>query len=466
MMNRRRFLETLAASAAGVAAARAAGPLARVVPELRAARSFGKAKRVIVVHMAGAPSQLDLYTPKPELVRYHLQPCPDHLLQNERFAFIKGHPKMLGSPYAFAQHGEGGAWLSELLPETAKVADHLTFVHSMKTEQFNHAPAQIFLFTGHPLPERPSLGAWLSWGMGTENPDLPPFVVLTSGPYLPDGGSSVWGPGFLPSLHQGVRLRGSGDPVLHLANPPGVAPDSRRRSLDAIRTLNERASGHHRDPETETRVQQYELAWRMQQSVPELADLSTEKQETLDLYGVKPGESSFAANALLARRLSERGVRIVQLHHWGWDSHGTGPGDDIVTSLPERCRQTERACAALVMDLKQRGLLDETIILWTGEFGRTPMNEERNGSTYLGRDHHPHCFSLWLAGGGFQGGTTFGETDELGYHVTSEVTTVNDLHATMLHLLGIDHEKFTYRHLGRDFRLTDVAGRVLPELLA
>ncbi len=458
MMNRRRFLQSCATGAAALV-------LHSAVPA-RTPRSFGRAKRVIVLHMAGAPSQLDLFTPKPELVKYHLQPCPDHLLKNERFAFIKGHPKMLGSPYRFAQYGQSGAWLSELLPETAKVADKLAFVHCMKTEQFNHAPAQIFLFTGHPLPDRPSLGAWLSWGMGTENPDLPPFVVLTSGPYMPDGGAAVWGPGFLPSLHQGVRFRSGGDPVLHLANPQGVAPESRRRSLDAIRDLNRIARGQHGDPETETRIEQYELAWRMQQSVPELADLSTEPQETLEMYGATPGEASFATNALLARRLSERGVRIVQLHHWGWDSHGTNPSDDIVTSLPERCRQTERACAALLLDLERRGLLDETIVLWTGEFGRTPMNEERDGSKYLGRDHHPHCFSLWAAGGGFRPGVSLGETDELGYHVVGKPVTVNDLHATMLHLLGVDHERLTYRFLGRDFRLTDVAGEIVQPLLA
>ncbi len=459
MMERRRFLQHCAAGLAGAAAA----PwLAR---RARPPRSFGRAKRLIVLHMAGAPSQLDLFTPKPELVKHHLQPCPDALLKNERFAFIKGHPKMLGSPYKFERRGQSGAWMSELLPETAKIADDLTFVHSMKTEQFNHAPAQIHLFTGHGLPGRPSMGAWLSYGLGTENRDLPAFVVLTSGPYAPDGGASLWGPGFLPSLHQGVRFRSQGDPVLHLANPPGMEPASRRRSLDALRALNQENAARHGDPETQTRIEQYELAWRMQASVPELADLANESQETLDRYGAKPGEASFANNALLARRLSERGVRVVQLHHWGWDSHGTSPGDDIITSLPERCRQTERACAALVSDLKERGLLDETIVLWTGEFGRTPMNEERNGSQYLGRDHHPHCFTLWVAGGGFKPGVSLGETDELGYHVLGPATTANDLHASILHLLGVDHEQLTYRFMGRDFRLTDVAGQLLKQIL-
>ncbi len=465
MMNRRRFLGSLAAGAAGLGLANGVG--ARLLgPRPRLDPSFGRAKRVIVLHMAGAPSQLDLFTPKPELNKFHLQPCPESLLQNERFAFIKGHPKLLGSPYAFAQHGQSGTWLSELLPETARIADRLAFVHNMRTEQFNHAPAQVFLFTGHALPGRPSLGSWLSWGLGSENSDLPAFVVMTSGPFAPDGGASLWGPGFLPSLHQGVRFRSMGDPVLHLANPSGVEETSRRRSLDALRALNQHAGEQHGDPETQTRIQQYELAWRMQHSVPELADLSTESQQTLDRYGAKPGEASFAANALLARRLSERGVRVVQLHHWGWDSHGTGPGDDIVTSLPERCAQTERACAALILDLKERGLLDETIVLWTGEFGRTPMNEERDGSKFLGRDHHPHCFSLWAAGGGFRPGAALGETDELGYHVVGEALSVNDLHASMLHLLGVNHEEFTFRFQGRDFRLTDVAGRVVPELLA
>jgi hypothetical protein len=275
----------------------------------------------------------------------------------------------------------------------------------------------------------------------------------------------LWGPGFLPSLHQGVRFRSQGDPVLHLANPPGMEPASRRRSLDALRALNQESAARHGDPETQTRIEQYELAWRMQASVPELADLANESQETLDRYGAKPGEASFANNALLARRLSERGVRVVQLHHWGWDSHGTSPGDDIITSLPERCRQTERACAALVSDLKERGLLEETIVLWTGEFGRTPMNEERNGSQYLGRDHHPHCFTLWVAGGGFKPGVSLGETDELGYHVLGPATTANDLHASILHLLGVDHEQLTYRFMGRDFRLTDVGGRLMRQIL-
>lgn len=464
MMRRRRFLGALTGAAAA-AAAGAAAPWARALAP-RPPRSFGRAKRVIVLHMAGSPSQLDLFTPKPKLVEYHLKPCPDEFLRNERFAFIKGHPKLLGSPHRFAQHGQSGAWMSDLLPETARVVDRLAFVHSMRTEQFNHAPAQIQLFTGHPLPGRPSLGAWLSWGMGSENPDLPPFAVLTSGPYAPDGGAAVWGPGFLPSVHQGVRLRSGGDPVLHLGNPAGVDAAARRRSLDAVRDLNRLARDRHGDPETEARSAQYELAWRMQRSMPELADLASESQATLDRYGAKPGEASFANNALLARRLSERGVRVVQLHHWGWDSHGTSPGDDIMTSLPERCRQTDRACAALIEDLAERGLLDETIVLWTGEFGRTPMNEERDGSKYLGRDHHPHCFTLWVAGGGFRGGVSMGETDELGYHVVGKAVSVNDLHATMLHLLGIDHERLTYRFLGRDFRLTDVAGEVLHGMFA
>jgi uncharacterized protein (DUF1501 family) len=425
-----------------------------------------RAKRVIHLHMAGSPSQLDLFDDKPKLRELDRQPVPESLIEGERFAFIQGVPQVLGSPYRFDRHGECGASISELLPHTASIADRLTIVRSMHTSQFNHAPAQVFLQTGSPTIGRPSMGAWLSYGLGSANRDLPAFVVMMSGRFQPSGGASLWGSGFLPGEHQGVTLRSEGDPVLFLSDPPGVDAAAARRRLDALRELNGRRRDALGDPEITTRIAQYELSARMQASVPELADLSQESPATLARYGAEPGARSFANNALMARRLVERGVRFVQLYHWGWDSHGTSPSDDIVTSLPERCRETDRASAALVLDLEERGLLEDTIVLWSGEFGRTPMNEARNGSTYLGRDHHPHAFTVWLAGGGFRPGHAHGATDELGYHVTEDPVSVHDLHATLLHQLGIDHERFTHLHQGRDFRLTDVEGEVVRGLLA
>ncbi len=425
-----------------------------------------RAKRVIYLHMAGSPSQLDLFDHKPQLNELDRQDVPAEFIQGERFAFIKGVPKLLGSPYAFAKHGESGQELSELLPHLAGVADEIAIVRSMHTSQFNHAPAQLFLNTGFERVGRPSMGSWLSYGLGSENQDLPAFVVMLSGKYGPSGGHSCWNSGFLPTVHQGVRFRTEDDPVLFLSNPKGMSPASRRRSLDTVRALNEASLKEIGDPEIATRIAQYELAYRMQSSVPELLELEDEPEEVRELYGAEAGVSSFANNCLLARRLIERGVRFVQLYHWGWDSHGTSPSDDIVTSLRERCNETDRPCAALIKDLKRMGLLDDTLIVWGGEFGRTPMNEERNGSTYLGRDHHPHAFSMWLAGGGIKPGTTLGATDELGYFITEDKVSVHDLHATLLHLLGIDHERLTYRSQGRDFRLTDVYGKVVEKLLA
>jgi hypothetical protein len=425
-----------------------------------------RAKRVLWLHMAGGPSQMDLFDPKPKLNQLDRQPCPEELYTKDRFAFIEGVPKLLGSPYRFAPAGESGAQFSELVPHLAGVADELCIVRSMRTTQFNHAPGQIFMSTGHERIGRPSMGSWISYGLGSENRDLPAFVVLTSGKYAPDGGNALWSSGFLPTVHQGVRLRSTGDPVLFLSNPPGLDVAARRRSLDAVRALNEKRAAETGDPEIETRIAQYELAFRMQTSVPELADLASEPAEVRELYGYEPGEPSYAANCLLARRLLERGVRFVQLYHWGWDSHGTGPHDDIVTSLPERARECDRASAALILDLARLGLLEDTIVFWGGEFGRTPMNEERDGSKFLGRDHHPHCFTVLLAGGGFRSGACIGATDELGYHVTEDPISVHDLHATMLHQLGIDHTKLTYFYQGRDFRLTDVEGVVVEKLLA
>jgi hypothetical protein len=336
----------------------------------------------------------------------------------------------------------------------------------MWTDQFNHAPAQLFLHTGSPRLGRPSMGSWLTYGLGSESQNLPGFVVLTSGGKTPDGGASLWGSAFLPTVYQGVQCRSQGDPVLYVSNPEGMSARVRRESLDALNDLNRMHLKQVGDPETLTRISQYELAYRMQTSVPELMDISQEPASVKEQYGVEPGKVSFANNCLLARRLLERGTRFVQLYHWGWDSHGTNSGDDLMTSLPMRCKETDKPTAALLKDLKQRGLLDDTLVIWGGEFGRTPMNEERNGSKFLGRDHHPHCFSLWMAGGGIKGGAAYGETDELGYHIVKDKVHVHDLQATILHCLGLDHEKLTYRFQGRDYRLTDVHGEVVKGLLA
>jgi hypothetical protein len=425
-----------------------------------------KAKSVIYLFMAGAPSHLDLFDPKPKLQELDGQNCPDSLLKGERFAFIEGVPKVLGSPYSFARYGDSGTELSELLPHLAGVVKEIAVVRSLHTAQFNHAPAQIFMNTGHQIVGRPSMGSWLTYGLGSEASDLPGFVVLLSGENDPDGGKSCWGSGFLPTVHQGVQFRSEGDPVLFLRNPDGLSPRARRESLDLMRRLNQEHLEAVGEPEIETRIASYEMAYRMQTSVPELMDISREPASIHELYGTEPGRASFANNCLLARRLVERGVRFVQLYHWGWDTHGTSSQDDIATALPARCEETDRASAALIRDLRERGLLDETLVVWGGEFGRTPMNEGRNRSKFIGRDHHPRAFSLWLAGGGIQGGTTVGATDELGYNIVEDPIDVHDLHATALHLLGIDHQKLTYRFQGRDFRLTDVSGRVVTKLLA
>jgi hypothetical protein len=438
-----------------------AGPMA-----VRPPHFAPKAKSVIYLFMAGAPSQVDLLDYKPKLKEFDGQNIPDEFVKGERFAFIVGKPRLLGSPYAFKRHGASGAEISELLPHLAEVADDIAIVRSIHTTQFNHAPAQIFMNSGHQIVGRPSLGSWLTYGLGTEARDLPGFVVLLSGENQPDGGKSCWGSGFLSTVYQGVEFRSKGDPVLFLTNPEGVRPEDRRSSLDAIRDLNRMHLADSGDPEIETRINSYEMAFRMQTSVPELTDIAHEPASVHELYGTEPGKRSFANNCLLARRLVERGVRFVQLYHRGWDHHGTSARDDISNRLPELCRQTDQAAAALIKDLKQRGLLDSTLVVWGGEFGRTPMNEERNGSKFLGRDHHPRTFSVWLAGGGVKPGVTVGATDELGYNAVEDPVNVHDLHATVLHLLGIDHTKLTFRFQGRDFRLTDVEGNVITKLLA
>ncbi|MBK8979093.1 MAG: DUF1501 domain-containing protein [Planctomycetes bacterium] len=425
-----------------------------------------RARSVIYLHMAGSPSPLDTFDPKPKLRELDGQPCPEELFKTERFAFIKGVPRLLGAPHGFAQHGQSGMWVTELMPHTATIVDELCMVRSMYTDQFNHAPAQLLLQTGSPRLGRPSMGAWVDYGLGSPNRDLPAFVVLISGGKVPSAGRSAWGAGFLPSVHQGVQLRSAGEPVLYLGDPPGMDRAQRRRTVDAMRDLDELRLAEHGDPETAARIAQYELAYRMQTSVPDVCDIDREPQRVLDAYGATPGGASFANNCLLARRLVESGVRFVQLYDWGWDLHGTGPNDDLMTQFPKKCRETDRPVAALIKDLKARGLLDDTLVVWGGEFGRTPMNEKRNGSTFLGRDHHPHCFTVWLAGGGTRAGHVHGATDEIGYHITSDPVHVHDLQATVLYLLGLDHERLTYRFQGRDYRLTDVHGRVVEALLA
>ena len=426
-----------------------------------------KAKRVIYLHLTGSPPHLDLFDYKPELVKHDGEACPDSFLKGKRFAFTSGVPKLLGTPRKFAQYGKNGVWMSDALPHLQTVADDLCVIRSMNTDQFNHAPAELLLYTGSPRSGRPSMGTWATYGLGSENENLPGFVVLISSGVQPNGGKSSFGSGFLPSVYQGVQCRSQGDPVLYASDPSGMDRSMRRSSLDALRDLNEiqeRELGH---PETSTRIAQYELAYRMQASVPEVMDISKEPKEIIEEYGAQPGASSFANNCLLARRLVEQGVRFVQLFDWGWDFHGTGPGEDIRDGLTKKCATMDRPAAALIRDLKRRGLLEDTLIIWGGEFGRTPFREGRtSGGGILGRDHFPDCYTMVLAGGGVKGGFTHGESDELGFSVAKDKVHVHDLQATILHLLGLDHEKLTYRFQGRDYRLTDVHGQVVREILA
>jgi hypothetical protein len=438
-------------------------PLANRPPHFAA-----KAKHVIFLHMAGGPSQLELFDYKPELAKRDGQLCPDEFFKGERFAFIKGHPKLLGTMYEFAQRGEGGAWFSSLLPQLASIADELTMVRSMTTEQFNHAPAQLLMHTGSQILGQASLGSWATYGLGTLNQDLPGFVVLVSGGHSPDGGKSMWGNAYLPGVYQGVQCRSAGDPILFVDNPPGMSREVRRRSLDALAELNHIQAREFGSPDTLARIEQYELAFRMQLAVPEVMDISRESPDMLAQYGAEPGAALFANNCLLARRLVEQGVRFVQLYDWGWDGHGTGINDDLVHQLPKKCKEIDRPVAALMRDLKLRGLLDETLVVWGGEFGRTSMMEARDGSTYLGRDHHPKAFTMLLAGGGMKGGYAYGETDDFGYRVVKDEMTVRDLQATILHLLGLDAHRLTYPYLGLAQRLIGPEGkaRVHHELIA
>jgi hypothetical protein len=447
----------------GIAAGPPVNPLLPKAPPLPA-----KLKSVIYLSMSGAPPQHDLFDWKPELVKHHLQECPERFLKGQTFAFIKGTPRLLGTQARFAQYGQSGTWVSEHLPHFTKIVDDVAVVRSLNTTQFNHAPAELFLYTGNMLAGAASTGSWATYGLGSENQDLPGFVVLLSGGTDPTGGKALWSSGFLPSVYQGVQCRAAGEPILYANNPNGMSRETRRQSLDALKALNEAEEAQFGDPETVTRIAQYELAYRMQMAVPEVMDISRESAETIAQYGAKPGEASFANNCLLARRLVEQGVRFVHLFDWGWDMHGTGKENDLLTGLPKKCLQIDQASAALVQDLKQRGLLDSTLVIWGGEFGRTPMNEARGGSTFLGRDHHPHAFTIWMAGGGIKKGVTFGETDELGYFVTQDKVTARDLQATILHLFGLDPYKFTYRYQGLNNRLIGPTneGQIVNGILA
>jgi hypothetical protein len=416
-----------------------------------------KAKNVIFLFMAGAPSHLELFDYKPQLAKFNGTLPPADLLKGYRAAFINPSSKLLGPKFTFAKHGRSGAELSELLPHLAGVVDDIAIVKSMVTDAFNHAPGQLLMNTGSQQFGRPSAGAWVTYGLGSESQDLPAFVVFSSGRKGPSGGNSCWGSGFLPTVYQGVPFRSSGDPVLYLSNPRGVDETLQRDSLDSISRLNRMRLGVTGDPEIATRINSFEMAFRMQRSAPELMDLAQEPKKTLEMYGAEPGKPSFANNCLLARRLVERGVRFVQLFHEAWDQHG-----NLVKEIKENCQATDQASAALIRDLKERGMLDDTLVIWGGEFGRTPMVQGGDD----GRDHHPNAFTMWLAGGGIKPGVTMGESDELGFNVVKDQVHVHDLNATILHLLGFDHTKLTYRFQGRDFRLTDVHGTIVKSLLA
>lgn len=441
-----------------------AEPMSTLAPDFPA-----RAKRVIFLHMAGAPSQLELFDYKPELHKLHGQPCPPSFLEGKRFAFISGVPKMLGPQYPFHQAGKSGAWISDRLPRFEKVIDEVCFIKSMRTDQFNHAPAQLLVQTGTPLLGGASIGSWVLYGLGSDNQNLPGFVVLVSGGNTPDGGKSLWGSGFLPSVYQGVQCRSQGDPVLYLSNPPGVSRDLRRRALDTLGRINRRAHEEAGDPETLTRVAQYEMAFRMQMNATDAMDLGQEPSHIHELYGTKPGHESFANNCLLARRLAERGVRFIQLYHWGWDSHGAGANEALNVGFRDRCQEVDQPIAALLTDLKRRGLLDETLVVWGGEFGRTPMQENRGGGQmqFIGRDHNPGAFTIWMAGGGVKPGFTYGATDPIGYDAAENPVEIRDLHATMLRLLGFDHQKLTYPFQGLNQKLTGVKPvRVVNEIIA
>lgn len=438
-------------------------------PAVKLPHFAAKAKRIIYLHQSGAPSQIDLFDYKPALAKHHGSELPETIRMGQRITGMTSGQSsfpVVNSLFKFAQHGQSGAWISELLPHTAKIVDDITIIKTVNTEAINHDPAITFIQSGSQQPGRPSMGAWVSYGLGSENENIPAFVVLlsqanalnTDQPLF----SRLWGSGFLPSSHQGVRFRAGSDPVLYLADAPGISRTTRRQMLDVVAKLNKIKMDAYGDPEIETRISQYEMAYRMQTSVPELMDLSKEPDSVFEMYGPdsrKPG--TYAANCLLARRLAERDVRFIQLYHRGWDQH-----NDLPRDLALQCKGTDQASAALVRDLKQRGLLDDTLVIWGGEFGRTVYCQGKLTETNYGRDHHPRCFTMWMAGGGMKSGFALGETDDYSYNVVSDPVPVHDLHATILHLLGIDHLKMTYKFQGREFRLTDVEGNVVKKVLA
>jgi len=450
-------LLTTGASAKHIPKIDPANPMARRKPMFPA-----KAKNVIYLFMAGAPSQLELFEHKPKLNELSGKIPPKSLMEGRRFAFLKGNERLLGSTRKFGRYGECGMDISEMFPHHQKIVDEVTWVRGMTTDVFNHGPAKLFMNTGFQAPGRPSMGSWATYGLGSESENLPGFVVLQSGPRGPRAGNSLWSSGFLPTSFQGVPFRGKGDPILHLRSPKGFTRERERNFYDAVGELNRARLGEVGDPEILTRLNAYEMAFRMQSSAPELMDLSNESDKTMELYGAKRGEASFANNCLLARRLVERGSRFVQLYHTNWDSHG-GPGENLNKDFDKVCKDVDQASAALVLDLKERGMLDDTLVVWGGEFGRTPMGENRKT---VGRDHHIDAFTIWMAGGGVKKGYIHGKTDELGFGVVDGKVHVHDLHATIMHLLGFDHEQLTYRFQGREFRLTDVHGKIVKEILA
>jgi hypothetical protein len=428
-----------------------------------------RAKRVIYLHMAGAPSQLELFEYKPELVRNDGKDCPASLLAGKRFAFITGVPKLLGPQYPFHQSGNSGHWISDRLPHLEKHLDELCFIKSMRTDQFNHAPAQLLVQTGNARLGYPSLGSWVVYGLGSENQNLPGFIVLVSGGNMPDGGKQLWGTGFLPSVYQGVQCRSHGEPVLYLDSPRDVSASKRRNMLDAIDEMNQQNYAEFGNPETVTRIAQYEMSFRMQMDATDAMDIHKEPETVRAKYGSKIGEASFANNCLVARRLAERGVRFIQLYHWGWDTHGSYATDSLSIGFAKRCLEVDQPIAALLSELKERGMMEDTLIVWGGEFGRTSMKENRGGQTseYIGRDHNPGAFTMWLAGGGVKAGHVHGETDALGYEVAKDPVEIRDLHATILYLLGFDHRKLNYPFQGLDQKLTSVKpSRVVAEILA
>ena len=471
LTTRRHFLKQSFAGIGGIALGSLLNPAASAAPiadplSPKKPHFPAKAKHVIYLHLTGSPPNFEMYDYKPELVKRDGQDCPAEFLKGKRFAFTAGTPKLLGTERTFRQCGKSGMWLSDAIPHLQEVADELCMIKTMNTDQFNHAPAELFVYTGSPRPGRPSIGSWATYGLGTVNENLPGFIVLISSGSQPNGGKNSYGSGFLPSVYQGVQCRSGGDPVLYVSDPPGMDREMRRHSLDAIQKINEIQASELGHPETRTRISQYELAYRMQTSVPEVMDISQEPKHMIEAYGAEPGASSFANNCLLARRLVEQGVRFVQLFDWGWDFHGVSTELGLGEGLTGKCNSIDKPIAALIKDLRDRGMLDETLIICGGEFGRTPFREGRTAkSKIMGRDHYPDCFTMWMAGGGVKGGFTYGESDELGFSAVQNKVHVHDFQATVMQLLGFDHERLIHRFQGRDYRLTDVHGNVVHDLI-